>query len=167
MRQRRRASYSLSEASAAYSSARSAAARSSTTERQDSMVSVSASRTMSSSRRSAKALTAPGRTPLGFASRRAPRAASTLHSPSLKRSVTTSGGKLRFAPADRFAGLFAGRVVGTAFFAAAAGRVGAAFFAAGVAAARVTVAFFGAGDAFFAAGGAAFAGRLLAWPLVA
>src|SRR3954467_12782954 len=130
------------------------------------MVSVSASRTTSSSRRSANALTAPGRTPLGLASRRAPRAASTLHSPSLNLSVTTSGGKLRFPPADRFAVLFAGRGVGAAFFVAEAGRVGAAFFVAGVTAARVPAAFFGAGEAFFAAGAAAFAERLLAWPLV-
>src|SRR3954466_7146556 len=111
------------------------------------MVPVSASRTMSSSRRSAKALTAPGRTPLGFASRRAPRAASTLHSPSLKRSVTTSGGRVRFAPVVRLAVFFAGREVGAAFFAAGAGFGGAVFFAAGVPAARVTAAFFGAGDA--------------------
>ena len=98
-------------------------------------------------------MTAPGRTATAFDTRRAPRDASTVQSPSLNRNVTTSAGNvLRFAAVGRLVGAarFAGAV---AFFAGGAVLFGGAAFFADRA---------GAADAFLAGAGgaaAAFAGR--------
>src|SRR3954451_710531 len=89
--QRRRASYPCSDASAASSSARIFSARSSTTARPDSTISVIASRIAGSSTTSANVRTAPGRNAVARASRREPRWPSTVHFPSEYRTVTVSG----------------------------------------------------------------------------